>query len=110
MTAAPIGTAGCRAGLRRRHLRRHRRIGLLAGRGDHDDRISVLSSGTQLDGPSSDAAVSPDGRFVVFSSRADIPGFGEVNDATLWLKDREDGALHRVSFPQVGEDDPGGCE
>ena len=71
-------------------------------------RISVLSSGTQLDGQSSDAAVSPDGRFVVFSSRADIPGFGDANDATLWLKDREDGALHRVSFPALGQDDPGG--
>ena len=72
-------------------------------------RISARSSGEQLDGLSYDAVVSPDGRFVVFSSRADIPGFGELNEATLWLKDRQNGALHRVSFPDVGPDDPGGA-
>ena len=68
-------------------------------------RVSVGASGAQGNSESFDVAVSADGRYVTFSSRASNLVAGDTNDATdVFVRDRKTHLTRRVS---VG---PGGAQ
>lgn len=59
--------------------------------------------GTQANAPSSEAAISADGRFVVFVSQASNLVPGDTNQAAdVFLLDRETGKIERVSITDDG--------
>ena len=62
-------------------------------------RVSVSSSGEQSNGFSSNAAISADGRYVVFESNATNLVADDSNATTdIFLHDRSTGATQRVSY------------
>ena len=67
--------------------------------------VSVAPDGTAGDGPSLNAALSADGRFVAFESRASNLVVGDLNRSSdIFVKDRQTGALERVSVAADGRD------
>ena len=79
------------------------------------ERVSVDSSGGQADGNSYSAALSADGRYVVFVSSAANLVAGDANDfcsdppavnrrtcVGIFLRDRQTGATERVSVNSLG--------
>lgn len=67
-------------------------------------RVSVSSSSEEADGDSKSPAISADGRFVAFESRARNLVPGDVNDTTdIFVHDRQTGRTERVSVTSVGE-------
>ncbi|MFI2608436.1 hypothetical protein [Kitasatospora sp. NPDC018619] len=58
----------------------------------HTERVSLADDGTQLDGSSSQAAISADGRYVAFTSDAAnaVPGHG-AGRTDVYLRDRRTG-------------------
>ncbi|MHB8793130.1 MAG: TolB family protein [Thermoleophilia bacterium] len=66
-------------------------------------RLSTTSAGAQSNGPSHDASVSADGRYVVFSSVAGNLVAGDTNGVSdIFLKDTQTGATTRVSTDSGG--------
>ncbi len=67
-------------------------------------RVSVSSSGHQANGASIGEAMSPDARFVLFSSGAsNLSIAADTNHATdVFLRDRVLGTTRRVSIPPAG--------
>jgi Tol biopolymer transport system component len=71
-------------------------------------RISVDSSGNQGNGPSRAAAISSDGRFVVFDSDATNLVAGDTNGvADVFIRDRLTGTTSRVSIDSLGNEGNG---
>jgi Tol biopolymer transport system component len=74
------------------------------------ERISVSSAGAQADGASANPAITPDGRYVVFSSTAtnlvasDTNGLGDI-----FIRDRTLGTTERVSLTNGGAQATGGA-
>ena len=71
------------------------------------ERVSVDSAGNQGNGDSLGPAISANGRFVAFASRADnlVPGdtnTGLVTSADIFVHDRKTGATERVSVDSAG--------
>jgi Tol biopolymer transport system component len=61
-------------------------------------RASVTQHGREGNGPSDTAAYSPDGRRVVFLSKANNLVAGDTNDAVdVFVKDLQSGALARIN-------------
>lgn len=75
-------------------------------------RVSIDSAGTQANGRSFEPAISDDGRFVVFVSRASNLVADDTNARTdVFVHDRRTGATTRGSLGSTGtqgEDDSGG--
>jgi Tol biopolymer transport system component len=67
-------------------------------------RVSVASDGTQaLNGNSSTARISPDGRYVVFHSAANNLVGSDTNNITdIFVHDRQTGQTQRVSVSSTG--------
>ena len=66
-------------------------------------RVSVAGGGTQADGSSYDPEISPDGRYVVFSSDATNLVGGDTNGVRdVFLHDIDTGVTERVSVHSVG--------
>ena len=64
-------------------------------------RLSVGHGGTQANGASGNPAVSPDGRFVAFSSNASNLVPADTNELSdVFLLDRRTGTIQRVSLGQ----------
>lgn len=62
-------------------------------------RVSVSSSGEQSDGYSTNAAISGDGRYVVFESNATNLVADDTNATTdIFLHDRSTGTTERISY------------
>jgi Tol biopolymer transport system component len=73
------------------------------------ERVSVAADGTQARGPSQNAAVTPDGRFIAFESRAANLTAGDTNNSVdVFVKDRQSGAVERVSVAADGDQANGG--
>ena len=73
------------------------------------ERISVAADGGQGDGPSLNAALSADGRFVAFESRATNLARGDLNRSSdVFVKDRQSGAIERASVSAEGGEGNGG--
>src|SRR4051794_40131562 len=73
------------------------------------ERVSVSSAGSQGDGYSYDQAISADGRFVAFHSRADNLVPGDTNGADdIFVRDRRTGRTERVSVSAAGRQGDGG--
>lgn len=67
-------------------------------------RISMGSDGTQADGRSFGPQISPDGRFVAFTSQASSLVFGDTNQvADVFVYGHENGTISRVSLTAEGE-------
>ena len=67
------------------------------------ERVSTASDGSQANGPSLNAALSPDGRYVAFESRATNLAARDTNATSdIFLKDRASGALERISLSTAG--------
>jgi hypothetical protein len=72
-------------------------------------RVSVATGGREADGPSHDARVSADGRYVVFTSDATNLVPGDLNGAPdVFVRDREHGTTERVSLMADGSESPTG--
>ena len=70
------------------------------------DRLSVDSVGTQVNGTSSRAAISADGRFVAFESIANNLVAGDTNGTfDIFVHDRNTGETTRVSIPNLADQD-----
>jgi Tol biopolymer transport system component len=66
-------------------------------------RVSVSTSGVQADDFSTEPAISPDGRFVVFGSAASNLVAGDYNIYEgIYLHDRASGVTERISVPVPG--------
>jgi hypothetical protein len=67
-------------------------------------RISVASGGVQLDGASTQPSMTPDGRYVVFTSAASnlLPG-APAGTTQVYRFDRQTGTIVRVSETASGE-------
>ena len=66
-------------------------------------RVSVGPDSTQGDGPSANATITPDGRYVAFWSAATDLVPGDTNGiADVFLHDRQTGATERVSLNSNG--------
>ena len=66
-------------------------------------RVSLGRTGEQPDGPSSEPAISADGRFVVFASEATNLVLGDANGASdIFVRDTRDGLTTRVPAPATG--------
>jgi Tol biopolymer transport system component len=73
------------------------------------ERVSVAANGVEARSPSQNAAVSPDGRFVAFESRASNLAPGDTNSSVdIFIKDRQSGAVERVSVGSDGGQANGG--
>jgi Tol biopolymer transport system component len=71
---------------------------------DTTTRLSVASSGAQANGPSSGLAMTPDGRFIAFSSGASNLVAGDTNEVDdIFVRDRRTGTTSRVSVGSSGE-------
>jgi Tol biopolymer transport system component len=67
------------------------------------ERVSMVGRRTEANSDSSDPSISPDGRFVAFSSFADNLVPGDTNfTADVFLLDRSTGGLQRVSVSSAG--------
>ena len=67
------------------------------------ERVSVASDGTEANGDSSDASISPDGRFVAYSSDASNLVPGDTNNAVdVFVFDRQTDTTERVSVASDG--------
>ncbi len=67
------------------------------------ERLSVSASGAQGSGPSLNAFITPDGRFVAFESRVTSLVPGDTNATNdIFVKDRQTGTLERVSTAADG--------
>ncbi len=69
------------------------------------ERVSISSAGLEAHGPSTNPAVSADGRFVAFQSDAVdlLPAGEDINASTdIYLHDRETGETVRVSISNTG--------
>jgi Tol biopolymer transport system component len=72
-------------------------------------RVSVNSGGTQGNGDSGNPAVSANGRFVAFDSRARNLVKGDTNgSADVFLRDRKNGTTVRISVSSSGRQATGG--
>jgi Tol biopolymer transport system component len=68
--------------------------------GGTTSRASLGRAGEQPDGPSSDPAISADGRFVAFASEATNLVLGDANGASdVFVRDTRDGLTIRVPVP-----------
>ena len=68
------------------------------------ERVSIASDGTEGNGPSYESAISSDGRYIAFLSRANnlVDGDpGGLND--IFIRDRQAGTTELVSFPYFGD-------
>ncbi len=66
-------------------------------------RVSVAADGTQADDGSGDAAISADGRFVAFASRATNLVAGDTNGCfDVFVRDLQTGSVQRVSVSSAG--------
>ena len=74
------------------------------------ERVSVGAAGVEADGDSEIPALSPDGRFVVFSSVATnlVNGDTTGDDFDVFLHDRQSGVTERISEAAAGGDANGG--
>lgn len=71
-------------------------------------RISVTSDGTQLNQLSFYPSISGNGRYVVFSSRANNLVNNDTNGIQdIFLKDTQTGAISRLSVNSIGEESTG---
>lgn len=69
------------------------------------ERISVSQGGGEANAPCSEAAMTPDGRFVVFASRASNLVPGDSNSVSdIFLKDLITGGVVRVSLREDGRE------
>jgi Tol biopolymer transport system component len=69
----------------------------------YTDLVSQNPSGDPGDGPSYEAAISADGRFVAFTSFADDLVAGDANGWTdVFVRDRSTGVTERVSVDSAG--------
>ena len=67
------------------------------------ERVSVSSTGAQVNAPSHDSSLSADGRFVAFTSGSMDLVNGDTNDATdIFLHDRNTGITELVSVTSAG--------
>lgn len=67
------------------------------------ERVSVDAAGSESNGASGIGTLSPDGRFIVFESRATNLVAGDTNGiADFFLKDRSTGSVVRVSLTSSG--------
>ncbi len=63
-------------------------------------RISVSNEGVEANGPSGNPRISANGRWIVFSSAASNLVAGDTNNKTdIFLYDRENSSIRRVSVP-----------
>ncbi len=71
---------------------------------DTTERISVAMGGVETDGSSSDPALTPDGRYVAFTSLAEnlVAGDDSDNRFDVFVHDRETGDTERVSVATGG--------
>ncbi len=68
-------------------------------------RVSVDSSGTQVNGTSSYPSISADGRYIAFESDATNLVPGDTNEMTdVFVRDRELGVTTRVSVDSAGNE------
>jgi Tol biopolymer transport system component len=73
------------------------------------ERVSVSSAGAQGNRATFDPAISSDGRFVVFASRASNLVPGDTNHrADIFVHDRTTGTTERVSVSGAGAEGNGG--
>ena len=76
---------------------------------DTTTRVSEYTGGFQIDGDSLRPAISADGRYVAFDSDAWNLVWGDTNDAfDVFLIDRSNGAVTRVSVDDAGLQSDGG--
>jgi Tol biopolymer transport system component len=74
------------------------------------ERVSIATGGTEGNAGSSDAAVSADGRIVVFSSSADNLVSGDTNGRSdVFARDRQTGTTTRISVNSSGAEADGGA-
>jgi len=74
-------------------------------------RVSVSDTGAQANGPSHSPAMTPDGRFVAFWSRASNLVAADTNNAwDVFVRDREAGTTRRVSLTAAGAQGAGDRE
>ncbi|WEV24862.1 hypothetical protein OYE22_06370 [Streptomyces sp. 71268] len=73
-----------------------------SGVGDRESgvtKISLAADGTQADGASGDASITPDGRHVVFASAADnLTADRPQEGDEVYLRDRETGETRRIGY------------
>ena len=68
-----------------------------------NERVSLNSRGTQGNGGSVEGAITPDGRFVLFTSAATNLVFGDANaHQDVFVRDRETALTERVNVSQSG--------
>ncbi|MBY0241102.1 MAG: DUF4214 domain-containing protein [Burkholderiaceae bacterium] len=60
-------------------------------------RVSVTADGQQVRGDASDASISADGRYIVFSSTAGLTAGDADGKSDLFIKDMHSGAVARLS-------------
>ena len=78
---------------------------------DATERVSVDGSGSQVNGDSVDAAISADGRYVVFRSYATNLVLGDTNNIyDLFVRDRDANTIGRISVDSNGNQVNGGSE
>jgi len=72
------------------------------------ERVSVASDGTQANGESAQAAITPDGRFVAFASTATNLASGDTDDLfDVYVRDRSTGRTERIGagwVPSISAD------
>jgi Tol biopolymer transport system component len=67
------------------------------------ERVTVVGRRTEANGGSSNPSISPDGRFIAYSSGADNLVVGDTNfTSDVFLLDRSTGVLQRVSVSSAG--------
>jgi len=72
------------------------------------ERASVSSTGTQSNGSGGGSAcLSADGRYVAFSSFSELIPYDSNNKADVLVKDRQTGAIQRVSIQTTGVESNG---
>jgi Tol biopolymer transport system component len=76
----------------------------LAQNSDTTTRVSVATDGSQANGPSSQASVSGDGRYVAFVSQASNLVVSDTNGVQdVFVHDRQTGQTSRVSLSSGGD-------
>lgn len=74
----------------------------------HTERVSVATNGAQSDGDSEEPSISPDGRYVTFSSYATNLVAGDTNNKEdVFIHDRQTGETRRVSLSVTGAEGTG---
>ena len=75
------------------------------------ERLSTAAGGAQSDGDSTQADVTPDGRYVAFISEASNLVPGDTNDvADVFVRDRAAGTTERISIATDGTEGDGRCD